>query len=232
MVRGLALLALLARLLLGPNVSFASGPAALDGGGGQQGRELRAEHGAGLSGVLHHVRMGSAGEVVAISAGLPAGAGAATAATAATVGAGCGQAAALWAKFLRNWMLYCSIPVVAGLLNWATNNLAVKMIFYPLNFWGLKLKTWPDTPLGLVGLLALPAPLCVRASRSQREREGGREGGREREPRPEQAAESACGSAAGREGERCGALAHSSQWHGRRGAGTRRGVAWCSAAQD
>ena len=65
----------------------------------------------------------------------------------------------LWAKFQGNWMLYCTIPMVAGLLNWATNNLAVKMIFYPLNFWGLKLKTWPDTPFGLLGLHAPPAPL-------------------------------------------------------------------------
>ena len=40
---------------------------------------------------------------------------------------------------------------VAGLLNWATNNLAVKMIFYPMEFVGWKLKTWPGQPLGLVG---------------------------------------------------------------------------------
>jgi len=36
-------------------------------------------------------------------------------------------------------------------LNWATNNLAVKMIFYPLDFKGLRIKTWPDTPLALFG---------------------------------------------------------------------------------
>lgn len=61
------------------------------------------------------------------------------------------QGKALAAKFRSNWMLYCSIPVVAGVLNWATNKLAVQMIFYPLNFWGIKIKTWPETPLGLVG---------------------------------------------------------------------------------
>jgi len=66
-------------------------------------------------------------------------------------------------------MLYCSIPVVAGLLNWATNNLAVKMIFYPLNFWGLKLKTWPDTPLGLVGWTGIvPAKARPMATRMVR----------------------------------------------------------------
>ena len=65
-----------------------------------------------------------------------------------------GSGAAAWAvlaKFQSNWMLYCTIPVVAGLLNWATNKLAVQMIFYPLNFWGIKIRTWPETPLGLIG---------------------------------------------------------------------------------
>jgi len=57
----------------------------------------------------------------------------------------------LVAKFQKNWRLYVTIPVIAGLLNWATNNLAVKMIFYPMEFFGLKIKTWPETPLGLIG---------------------------------------------------------------------------------
>ena len=48
-------------------------------------------------------------------------------------------------------MVWCTIAVVAGLLNWATNKLAVVMIFYPLNFWGLKIRTWPETPVGLIG---------------------------------------------------------------------------------
>ncbi len=206
-VRGLALLALLARLLVGPAPSLASGPAVLDGRGGQQGRELRTDHSAGPSGFLHHVRRGGAGEVVAISAGLPASAGAtgsataATAATAATVSAGCGQAAVLWAKWQRNWMLYCTIPVVAGLLNWATNNLAVKMIFYPLNFWGLRLKTWPDTPLGLIGLVPPSSSLGPRIS--ERERQTSRA---DNLPDCEAGCECACASAAGRVATRCAAL--------------------------
>jgi hypothetical protein len=34
---------------------------------------------------------------------------------------------AMWSKFLLKWQLYCTIPVIAGLLNWATNKLAVKV---------------------------------------------------------------------------------------------------------
>jgi len=55
------------------------------------------------------------------------------------------------AKFRANWLLYSTIPIISGLLNWATNNLAVKMIFYPLEFKGIRLKTWPETPLALFG---------------------------------------------------------------------------------
>ena len=33
----------------------------------------------------------------------------------------------MWSKFLLKWQLYSTIPVIAGLLNWATNNLAVKV---------------------------------------------------------------------------------------------------------
>lgn len=82
------------------------------------------------------------------------------------------SAAAMWAvltKFQNNWMLYCTIPVVAGLLNWATNKLAVQMIFYPLNFWGLKIKTWPETPLGLIGWTGIvPAKARTMAQRMVR----------------------------------------------------------------
>ena len=72
---------------------------------------------------------------------------------AAAVGSSAAPGAALgfWEKYRSNWRLYSTIPVVAGLLNWATNLLAVKMIFYPMNFVGVRLRTWPETPLGLVG---------------------------------------------------------------------------------
>ena len=35
------------------------------------------------------------------------------------------------------WLKYAMIPLVAGLLNWATNQLAVKMMFYPQRWLGL-----------------------------------------------------------------------------------------------
>lgn len=82
---------------------------------------------------------------------------------------GGGGVVSVVAKFKANWMLYCTIPIVAGLLNWATNNLAVKMIFYPLNFCGLKLKTWPETPLGLIGWTGIvPAKARTMAQRMVR----------------------------------------------------------------
>ena len=53
--------------------------------------------------------------------------------------------------FLANWVAYCTIPVVAGLLNWMTNSLAVKMIFSPEEYVGLEFRRWPETPAGLFG---------------------------------------------------------------------------------
>ena len=50
----------------------------------------------------------------------------------------------------RPWQ-YLSIPLVAGGVGWLTNKVAVEMIFRPLEFGGLRLCTWPNQPLGLVG---------------------------------------------------------------------------------
>lgn len=50
-----------------------------------------------------------------------------------------------FAKFFgsNNMVLrYGSIPLVAGLLNWATNRLAILMMFYPLRFRGLGRVGW------------------------------------------------------------------------------------------
>lgn len=47
-----------------------------------------------------------------------------------------------WTKFSRagGWMgAYATIPIVAGLVNMATNKLAVLMIFSPLEFFGIEL---------------------------------------------------------------------------------------------
>ena len=54
-------------------------------------------------------------------------------------------------KFRSQWALYCAIPIVAGVVNWITNALAVKMIFSPEEYIGLNIKRWPDTPAGLIG---------------------------------------------------------------------------------
>ena len=61
------------------------------------------------------------------------------------------QFAEIHTKFLANWVAYCTIPVVAGLLNWMTNALAVKMIFSPEEYVGLEFRRWPETPAGLFG---------------------------------------------------------------------------------
>jgi len=44
-----------------------------------------------------------------------------------------------------------SIPLVASIVGYFTNWVGVKMIFYPINFWGVKIRTWPEQPLGLIG---------------------------------------------------------------------------------
>jgi len=72
-------------------------------------------------------------------------------------------------RFQEHAMRYASIPVVAGLLNWATNFLAVKMIFYPINFVGLKFRTWPEQPFGLIGWTGIvPVKAASMASRMVR----------------------------------------------------------------
>ena len=62
-----------------------------------------------------------------------------------------GVSAQAKAKFAAQWYLYCTIPVVAGVLNYLTNALAVKMIFSPEEYVGIDFKRWPETPAGLFG---------------------------------------------------------------------------------
>lgn len=54
-------------------------------------------------------------------------------------------------QFVTNPIAYMTIPLVAAFVGYFTNWVGVKMIFYPINFWGIKVKRWPETPLGLVG---------------------------------------------------------------------------------
>ena len=43
------------------------------------------------------------------------------------------------------------MPVMSGIVGWGTNWLALKMTFYPVEFFGLELYRIPDQPLGLFG---------------------------------------------------------------------------------
>ena len=49
---------------------------------------------------------------------------------------------AKWLPANNMFLRYGSIPVVAGLLNWATNRLAILMMFYPLKFFGVGRVGW------------------------------------------------------------------------------------------
>jgi uncharacterized membrane protein YheB (UPF0754 family) len=54
-------------------------------------------------------------------------------------------------KFLLDWKTYSLIPLVAALVGWITNYLAVQMIFYPIKWRGIPLKRVEGEPLGLLG---------------------------------------------------------------------------------
>jgi uncharacterized membrane protein YheB (UPF0754 family) len=55
------------------------------------------------------------------------------------------------AKFKARPGTYLLIPVVAAIVGWVTNWMAVQMIFYPIQYWGLSLYRKPEVPLGLLG---------------------------------------------------------------------------------
>ncbi|GAB5360411.1 hypothetical protein AAMO2058_000625600 [Amorphochlora amoebiformis] len=54
-------------------------------------------------------------------------------------------------RFLENPMAYLPIPIIAALVGWLTNWLAVQMIFYPIEWKGWALQRWTDQPFGLFG---------------------------------------------------------------------------------
>jgi len=58
---------------------------------------------------------------------------------------------AAYRRFCSNWWQYLTIPLFAGGVGWLTNKVAVDMIFYPVEFAGLKMRTWANQPLGLLG---------------------------------------------------------------------------------
>jgi hypothetical protein len=82
---------------------------------------------------------------------------------------GAGLAAAR-AKFARKWRLhwrsYITIPFVAAATGWVTNQVAVWMIFYPLEFMGIPLWVQDGNPLGLLGWRGIvPAKTGAMAGR-------------------------------------------------------------------
>jgi len=49
------------------------------------------------------------------------------------------------------WYVFAIIPFVSGLVGWGTNWLALKMTFYPLEFWPWRVWQPEDEPFGLFG---------------------------------------------------------------------------------
>eukprot|EP00929_Paragymnodinium_shiwhaense_P015192 TRINITY_DN123248_c0_g1_i1.p1 TRINITY_DN123248_c0_g1~~TRINITY_DN123248_c0_g1_i1.p1 ORF type:complete len:656 (-),score=140.72 TRINITY_DN123248_c0_g1_i1:174-2141(-) len=54
-------------------------------------------------------------------------------------------------QFWMSPLAYITIPVVAALVGYGTNWVGVKMIFYPIGFWGIPIKRWEENPMGLIG---------------------------------------------------------------------------------
>ena len=54
-------------------------------------------------------------------------------------------------KFRSKPGTYMIIPVIAALVGWVTNWLAVQMIFYPIKFRGIPLWIKDEVPLGFLG---------------------------------------------------------------------------------
>ncbi|CAJ1423201.1 unnamed protein product, partial [Effrenium voratum] len=57
----------------------------------------------------------------------------------------------VWRTFRASMLAYVTIPVVAAIVGYGTNWVGVKMIFYPIEFLGLNIRRWPETPLGFIG---------------------------------------------------------------------------------
>lgn len=59
------------------------------------------------------------------------------------------------------WLKLLTIPIIAGFIGWFTNWQAVKMTFYPINFWGLKIG---KIPLGWQGIIPANGPKMASIS--------------------------------------------------------------------
>ena len=55
-------------------------------------------------------------------------------------------------KIMETPIEYFSIPCVAAFVGIMTNWMGVKMLFYPINYWGINIwERWPNTPYGFFG---------------------------------------------------------------------------------
>jgi uncharacterized membrane protein YheB (UPF0754 family) len=57
----------------------------------------------------------------------------------------------IWNRIKSRPIEYLSIPCVAAFVAISTNWVGVKMLFYPIQYFGIDWKRWPDTPYGLFG---------------------------------------------------------------------------------
>ena len=63
------------------------------------------------------------------------------------------------------WYIYGLIPIISGLVGFGTNWVALKMTFYPLEFWPIKIWQPKDQPVGLFGWQGIiPAKAATMAS--------------------------------------------------------------------
>lgn len=63
--------------------------------------------------------------------------------------------------------VYITMPFISGLVGYATNVLALKMTFYPVEFWGIKIWQPKDQPLGCIGWQGIvPAKAAKMAAKS------------------------------------------------------------------
>jgi len=54
-------------------------------------------------------------------------------------------------KFRSDWKTYITIPFVAAAVGWLTSFLAINMIFYPIDFFGIDIYRPNGSPIGLIG---------------------------------------------------------------------------------
>jgi hypothetical protein len=59
--------------------------------------------------------------------------------------------AVIWKEISSRPIEFLSIPCVAAFVGILTNWMGVKMLFYPVEYFGINLKRWEDTPYGLFG---------------------------------------------------------------------------------